>query len=344
MMSNTIHSSAGISGKENSVQLYYRLITLWVICEALLGGIIHGLKLPVSGLIVGSSAVICISLIGYYNSSRGAIIKATVVVAIFKMMLSPQSPFAAYIAVFFQGITGEAIFRGKNNFRFRCFVFAIIALIESGIQRIIVMTVIGGKGIWIAINNFISGISGQEQVTNYSLYLCCGYLAMHIIAGIIAGNISSKIPSFAERHRTRNKLKLKVNIDESIPVPEITRRKKGTWMFVTWIVLLSIFIHAKLSPQHALIPENIVMHLLMRSAIIISTWVVIINPVLLFFLKKWLEKRKNDSPILITHVSNLLPEMRQLAKQSWKLSASENGYKRLTLFFRIVIINSLAGE
>src|SRR5690242_9479139 len=134
MMGNTIESSAEVSRKENSAQLYYRLIALWVICEALLGGIIHGLKLPVSGLIVGSSAVICISLIGFYNSSRGAIIKATVVVGIFKMMLSPQSPFAAYVAVFFQGMLGEILFRGKNNFRLRCFVFAIISLIESGIQ------------------------------------------------------------------------------------------------------------------------------------------------------------------------------------------------------------------
>ena len=51
-------------------QLYYRLIALWVVCEALLGGIIHGFKLPVSGLIVGSSAVVCICLIAHYVPSR----------------------------------------------------------------------------------------------------------------------------------------------------------------------------------------------------------------------------------------------------------------------------------
>ena len=27
-------------------QLYYRLISLWVICEAFAGGIMHGLKIP----------------------------------------------------------------------------------------------------------------------------------------------------------------------------------------------------------------------------------------------------------------------------------------------------------
>ena len=91
-------------------QIYYRLIALWVLCEAMLGGIIHGLKIPVSGLFVGSSAVICICLIAWYVPQKGAIIKATIIVAIFKMMLSPQAPPPAYIAVFFQGLLGELLF------------------------------------------------------------------------------------------------------------------------------------------------------------------------------------------------------------------------------------------
>src|SRR5438045_613816 len=64
-------------------QVYYRIIALWVLCEAMLGGIIHAFHIPVSGLIVGSAAVICICLIGYYSPVKGAIIKATLIVAIF---------------------------------------------------------------------------------------------------------------------------------------------------------------------------------------------------------------------------------------------------------------------
>ena len=46
-------------------QVYYRIIALWVLCEVMLGGIIHVLHIPVSGLIVGSAAVIFICLIAY---------------------------------------------------------------------------------------------------------------------------------------------------------------------------------------------------------------------------------------------------------------------------------------
>src|SRR3954466_15147819 len=108
---------------EEKKSIYYRLVALWVVCEALLGGIIHGLRLPISGLIVGSSAVVCISLIAWYRPARGTILKATMVVALFKMMLSPHSPLPAYLAVFFQGFLGELLFFRRKNFRLMCILF-----------------------------------------------------------------------------------------------------------------------------------------------------------------------------------------------------------------------------
>src|SRR5262245_11283230 len=96
--------------------VYYRLIAIWVVCEAMLGGIIHALKLPISGLVVGSCAITIVCLIAWYAPARGAILKATVIVAIFKMMLSPQAPLPAYFAVFFQGLMGEVIFRKDRRF------------------------------------------------------------------------------------------------------------------------------------------------------------------------------------------------------------------------------------
>ena len=55
--------------------IYYRLIALWFLCEAIMGGIIHAAKIPVSGLIVGSCVVVCICLIAFYNPAKGAIKK-----------------------------------------------------------------------------------------------------------------------------------------------------------------------------------------------------------------------------------------------------------------------------
>ena len=139
-MSNYTNTTISYSSSEVGA-IYYRLIALWVLCEAMLGGIIHGLKIPVSGLIIGSCAVLCISLIAWYVPNKGAIIKATLVVAIFKMMLSPQAPPPAYIAVFFQGTLGELLFfRNRKFYSLSCIILALLALLESGLQRILVLT------------------------------------------------------------------------------------------------------------------------------------------------------------------------------------------------------------
>src|SRR5258706_9095264 len=141
--------------------IYYRLIALWVLCEAMLGGIIHGFKIPVSGLIVGSCAVICICLIAYYVPAKGTIIKATIIVAIFKMMLSPQAPPPAYIAVFFQGLMGELLFWEKRFFRLFCVVLALLAMVESAFQRVVSITIIYGNDFWTAVNGFLKKLTGS---------------------------------------------------------------------------------------------------------------------------------------------------------------------------------------
>ena len=143
--------------------VYYRLIALWVLCEAMLGGIIHGFRIPVSGLVVGSCAIICICLIAWYAPQKGSIIKATLIVAIFKMMLSPQAPAFAYIAVFFQGLLGELLFWNRRFYAISCILLAVLSLLESGLQRILVLTIIYGNDIWKVINNFFNNLIPQKK-------------------------------------------------------------------------------------------------------------------------------------------------------------------------------------
>src|ERR1700741_1919680 len=161
--------------------IYYRLVALWGLCEAMLGGIIHGLKIPISGLVVGSCAILCICLIAFYVPVKGVIIKATIIVAIFKMMLSPQAPPPAYIAVFFQGLLGELLFWNKRYYAVSCMILAVLGLLESGLQRILVLTIVYGNDLWTVINNFINGLTKQKVPTNYSLLIGGGYVLLHLI-------------------------------------------------------------------------------------------------------------------------------------------------------------------
>ena len=144
----------------------------------MLGGIIHGFKIPVSGLMVGSCAVVCICLIGWYVPQERRYIKATMIVAIFKMMLSPQAPPPAYIAVFFQGLMGELLF-WKKRFYSDCPVYCwqYLAYWNRDCSGYWCLQLVYGNDLWKVINDFINGLPNKKQlpITAFSLgvVMCC---------------------------------------------------------------------------------------------------------------------------------------------------------------------------
>src|SRR4051812_9858770 len=88
-----------------------RLTALWALSESGLGGIMHAMKIPLTGFFVGGFAVIIIALIAHFSDkSLRAILQSTLLVILVKAAVSPQSPFMAYIAVAFQGVAGALIF------------------------------------------------------------------------------------------------------------------------------------------------------------------------------------------------------------------------------------------
>jgi hypothetical protein len=322
--------------------LYYRIITLWVLNEALLGGIIHGLRIPVSGLVIGSVAVICITLIAWYHPAKGAIIKATIIVAIFKMMLSPQAPLPAYFAVFFQGILGELFFSNRKWFKLSCFLLAVLALLESGLQRIITLTIIYGKDLWTALDQFINGFI-QTNDTEYSYFIIAWYLLFHIIAGVIVGLWAGLLPQriILWKHTYGRFLILKPGTNSAFAIP----LKKNKWkkgMLLIWIVLILIYVQSTYKIGPALLPPSIVWRLILRSVIIVFAWYFLISPLLKFLLNKWLQKQQTKSQEHLKAVMNLLPAFQELVAQSWKLSAEKRGYLRLRLCCIIILVNTFS--
>ena len=322
-------------------QIYFKLIALWVICEAMLGGIIHGFKLQISGLVIGGSAVVCISLIGHLLPFRGAILKATIVVAIFKMLLSPQSPFPAYIAVLFQGICGELIFSGRKNYKARCYLLAFLALIESAFQRILVMTILFGVDFWQAVNEFIIGLTHTDPGTNYSLYFVLTYVALHFIAAFFIGRFASSIPKLLSYSTEElQSYMLPLNTTE---ISEINKPKKKSLssLVLIWFGLIAIFVYTLIYPQGIFASVHASLKFIFRSAIILLTWYLIFAPILLHLLKSWLEKRKGTYKKEIEEVILLLPSAKILIRESWKKSGVKNGYSRLKLFWKYLIINTV---
>lgn len=319
--------------------VYYRLIALWAICEGFLGGIIHGFKLPISGLIVGSSAVICICLIAFYVPVRGAILKATLIVAIFKMMLSPHSPLPAYFAVFFQGLMGEILFLNRKYYKGAAVVFAVIALMESALQRILVVTIIYGNNLWKAVDDFINGFT--KQSVNYSYWLIGFYLFFHFLAGIIAGWFAAVLPGKL-RAWNSDAVNFKIqNYDLTVKTSSNKSKSGRIILIAIWTALLLLFIQSGFSIGAPLLPSHVSVQILIRSVLIILTWYFFIGPLLTKFLKTWLVKKRLNSQPEIEKIAALLPSTKFIVNESWKLSSAKKGWKRLPQFCKLVLTNTI---
>ena len=305
----------------------------------------HGIKLPFTGLIVSSLATTCIILIAYHIPSRTAILKATIIVALFKLMLSPHSPPTAYMAVFFQGLLGQFLFNGKRYFKLAAVILCILSLVESAIQRIIVLVIIYGNDFWKAVNLFIQKLTSDKEVTNYSLWLAVGYILIHAIVGIFVGLYASKIAVASSKWQEQMPLLLfdKTLIENDDPIIQKKKKSKGKLFFVLiWFTLISLYVHAYFIPQQALLPSNIFFNILVRSALILLTWYLLVSPLLMRLIKVALRSQRKKFQSEINEVMLLIPRIKFIFKQSLLLSAETKGIKRFKYFFKILLINVLA--
>lgn len=320
--------------------IYYRLIALWVLCEALLGSIIFTFKIPVSGLVIGSCAVVCISLLAWYVPAKGAIIKATLIVAIFKMMLSPQAPPPAYIAVFFQGLLGELLFWNRKQFRLFCVLLALLAMVESAFQRVVSITILYGNDFWTAVNGFLTKLTGSEQVTDYSYFIIFWYVLLHIIIGVLVGVWAGFLPQRIQLMGALQKKYSVETVDAAINIPPRKRKKIfRRFLFIIWIALIAIYVQSFFKIGPALLPSAMALRILIRSVIIVLTWYFLLSPVIKQLLHKWLQRKKQQSAEQVQQVLNLLPSTQGLMIRSWQLSAERKGWRRIVLCCKIILAN-----
>lgn len=317
--------------------LFYRIVALWAICEGMLGGIIHGFNLPGTGLFISSASVICICLLAWYFPAKGIILKATIIVCIFKMILSPYSPPTAYIAVLFQGVAGEIIFINRKTFRLSCILLAILALTESAIQRILVLTIIYGTAFWKAVDQFISKLTGEKHLTNASWYIAVAYVLIHFVAGIFIGRYASRLPLNLDTSLTNYNEAIDVNIPATKP-----KRAKKFALLIVWLLLFVLYLQSEFRIGRPVLPAALPLQIIIRSVLIVCLWYFILSPLLSLWLKKWLSKKQYLLKDDVEAIVEIIPSTRQVLVQSWRSSADVKGFSRLSSFAKKAISGTVS--
>jgi len=350
-------SSSEYSHEANNInkQALWRLTILWAFTEATLGGILHAMHIPFTGLFNGSLAVIFISLISYYSKEKKAIINSTIIVILIKAFISPYTPLTAYFSVFLEGLMGYVLFR-FFSYRIVAISLGLLALMFSGIQKIIILTVVFGLTLWESINIFVNYVVEQFMLSDsfskeidFSFYLIALYLVLHTLGGIIAGVLAAKLPK-----RISNK-KIDFAGFEKFTFTE-TEKKKGKkrkrriLFFKSSGILFLIFSGAVIiiSLTDDSLDSNIAFHVAMmivRSVFIVLFWALIVYPFLKKYFDKFLKKEKLKFSKEMNQAIELFPQLKSIIYFSWNEAKKESGkIKRMTEFITYSLSLAILGE
>ncbi len=324
--------------KENQL----RITALWAFSEAFLGGILHALKMPFSGLVLAAFAVICICALTLPKHEYGSILKATILVIIVKAILSPYTPLAAYFAVFLQGAFAEIIFAIGITYRISAFILSIFALMQSAIQKVIILIILFGVDFWKAIDQFLNSVTKEMgfSETSYSLYIVITYLSMYLLMGIITGMYAVRLPKIIAVGQMNFK-----SIDSTIFSLEIEKNlknKKKTSLLFWILAIFAIVILGQSYMENGIFAmiESKAIKLIIRALILTFFWYFIITPILRKLFNRWLENTKNKFSKEINQLLQLMPEMKAIAIFSWKATAKDPYFKRINksiglIFFQL---------
>jgi nucleoside-triphosphatase THEP1 len=219
-------------------------------------------------------------------------------------------------------------------------------LLESGLQRILILTIIYGNDLWIVINDFINGLTRQKTAANYSLFIGGVYVLLHIVTGLLVGTWVAALPVKIEKWIADKQYTLLIadKTGTETPAGAGKRKRKRTGLFLIWLLLLALYVQSYYKIGTPLLPAYISLKILLRSVIIVLAWVFIAAPLLKLALQRWLRRRQSQSQQDIQTVLELLPATRQLVAKSWKQSAGNRGWKKIQLWVRLVLVNALSSR
>jgi len=310
----------------------FRITALWAFSECALGGIMHALKLPFTGFFVGGFAVLCIGLLAHVSQrSAQVILRATLLVILAKAIVSPQSPPTAYLAVAFQGLSGALILGYVRPFAAAAYLFGFLALLESALQKILVLLLFFGKPLFEALDVFFQSVLknfGLDSQISWVTVVVCGYVGLYAVWGLVLGHWILRLPSQLENKRAEY-----ADIQFAEPQPEEAeiKKKKRPWLFPT-LVLAFVAVVFVFSGDKAVGAQR-ALYAVLRSIAVLLAWFYLVQPLVMWVFQRWAKKKSEAEKRTLTHILASMPSLRLKARSVYRhVSQTQTGWKRWRAF------------
>ena len=326
--------------------IIFRLTALWALNECGLGGFLHALNVPFSGLIIGGIAVALISFIAHFsNVNKGVILNSLIIVLIIKLLMSPHSSVTAYFAVSFQALCALVFYRILNINLISILFVCILSFLESASQKLITLTVVGGMSFWNAIDVFVENISKQlfaDGITHASLWLVGTYFFIYFVFSVLlAFFIYSLLEQFKKMNiskRDNPSLWQFENVTVAKPKKHLPKWIKILlYSGIVVFVICTFFIYNKEQFYNSFL-----IYYFARTVWVILFWYYIVMPYAMAFVKKFLNNKIPAYQSEVDEIIELFPKLRLIVYYAWNQTASYKGLRRLKHFFTITLFEIIS--
>ncbi len=299
-----------------------------------------------TGFFLGAFALMIISMIAYFSdNSYRAIIQATVLVVMVKAIASPHSPPPAYLAVGFQGLVGALLFSTIRSRKLACILLGILSMIESASQKLLITTLIFGKGIWIAVNDLFEHVMKDFHLNihmSYAVFVICIYLFLYAVWGTIVGLWANRLPVniIANKEEVLSLYKTLTLSTGGISAPQKASKKNKRIIYFIAILLFIIFIFIWSGAD-----SKMILKIVLRSVAAVLLLFFVLQPIVKYFINKWLAKQSGERKQAATELIEMLPQMRKLVSPAYQLAGTATSlFKKLNYFILYLIILALYGD
>lgn len=325
-----------------------RLTALWALNEAGLGGLIHAMRVPFTGIVVGSTAVVLIALIAFFAERKAkAILKATVIALLVKAAASPHTPLPAYASVAFQGLAGALLFGTLPSVRLGAMGLGLLALWQGAVQKLLVMTILYGKSLWNSVDAVGRWIlekmgGGPEQLSPTGWFLFF-YLGYYTVAGLATGWLAGAIPGEIAKGLKEPRAEPEAG-PEPVAISAGSSRKRW-WKrtpFKAGLVLAALLAATMwMYPGQEGWAKGL--RVFARAVVVLAVWAWAVRPLGLALFRRF---RRREQAVYGAEVARALeqfPDLKRAAGLAWRRSGGAGGLRRWKTFLVELIVQALAG-
>lgn len=317
------------------------LVVFWAFVESFLGGVLHALQVPLRGIVIAGAAVAClitIAAVSGGNLSKSSrffsrdLIKATLAVMAVKLMLSPQAPPTAYVAMLFQGFAAYLLFGLIPSFRIAALLFSLVALLETALQKVLVLYLFFGSDFWNTFSGWLQELQLQFAFLSIGLpAIVSAYLFLYLVAGLGIGYWFGQWPKRALESKDEL-VRLYSNYTVANLEATSTRKmaQKNTWAYGVLVLLIIGWV---------IMPASLVLITIIR-VLVIGLLIYLATPLLHAFLTKVLANRIGDS--VTVQIIDSIAAQKSYFYFCWEHFKERSVVPRLLLSFESSLILSAA--